>query len=347
MTSLFEPLRTERLLLRRPRLSDVGPLHERRNDPDVQKLQFWSLPYTQEDAQKLIESAIAEPEPKSDTGWMLTIANADDTMVIGDLYVGLEHEGRGAEIGYTLAQEHWGNGYATEAVAELVRWLFERPEITRLKGQLHPDNIASAQVLERTGFVFEGHTRLSYWVDDDNSDDWLYGMTRADWEAWTQRPSQPAADVRLIEIDAANQYAVRKLGAHHSQEGRLVSPVVASMADALFPEVIDGAPVAPWMRAVEADGELVAFVMLALVTDAHPEPYLWRLLVDRLHQRRRLGSRIIELVVDELRATGATTLLTSWDDGRGSPRPFYERLGFVPTGEIIDGEVEARLTFKD
>ena len=32
-------------------------------------------------------------------------------------------------------------------------------------------------------------------------------------------------------------------------------------------------------------------VMLALVTDAHPKPYLWRLLVDRRHQRRGIGRR--------------------------------------------------------
>nr|MBA3400113.1 GNAT family N-acetyltransferase [Acidimicrobiia bacterium] len=32
-----------------------------------------------------------------------------------------------------------------------------------------------------------------------------------------------------------------------------------------------------------------------------------------------------------------------WVDGPGSPRRFYEQLGFVPTGEIVDGEIEARL----
>jgi diamine N-acetyltransferase len=42
---------------------------------------------------------------------------------------------------------------------------------------------------------------------------------------------------------------------------------------------------------------------------------------------------------------GAKTLLTSWVDGKGSPRPFYERYGFVATGEVVDDETEARLTF--
>ena len=95
-----------------------------------------------------------------------------------------------------------------------------------------------------------------------------------------------------------------------------------------------------------ADGDLVGFVMLAEPTEVHPEPYLWRLLVDRLHQRRGIGERILDLLVDQCRAWGVDTLMTSWVDGVGSPRGFYERNGFVPTGEIIDGEVEARRTLR-
>ncbi|MBA2317379.1 MAG: GNAT family N-acetyltransferase [Euzebyales bacterium] len=41
-----------------------------------------------------------------------------------------------------------------------------------------------------------------------------------------------------------------------------------------------------------ADQEIVGFVRLALRTPHHPEPYLWRLLIDRLHQRRGLGHRV-------------------------------------------------------
>ena len=143
---------------------------------------------------------------------------------------------------------------------------------------------ASAMVLERVGMLFEGHTKSSFWLGDDNSDDWIYGMTRGAWEVWRDRPRQRPVIVRLVEIDADSMSDVRRLTTHKSQE-RFVSPVASSYGDALLPEVIDGAPVVPWMRAIEADGELVGFMMVALTTDAHPEPYLWRLLIDRLHQR--------------------------------------------------------------
>ena len=68
------------------------------------------------------------------------------------------------------------------------------------------------------------------------------------------------------------------------------------------------------MRAVYGDDELVGFVMLALVTAAHPEPYLWRLLVDRLHQRRGIGRRVLDLMVEECETRG----MVDPDDQLGS-----------------------------
>jgi len=88
-------------------------------------------------------------------------------------------------------------------------------------------------------------------------------------------------------------------------------------------------------------------VMLARPSDVHPEPYLWRLLVDRRHQRRGVGRRILDLVVDECRALGAESLVTSWREGKGTPAPFYEHYGFRTTGRRLDGETEARLAFED
>ena len=86
--------------------------------------------------------------------------------------------------------------------------------------------------------------------------------------------------------------------------------------------------------------------MVALSSEHHDEPYLWRLLVDRMHQRRGIGRRVLDLVVEDCRERGDTTLMVSWVDGKGSPRPLYERYGFVPTGEIDDGEVVARLVIE-
>ena len=336
-------LQTDRLLLRRVRPDDVEPLVVRRNHPEVARYQDWATPYPIERARETITAAAAMDGPVDGEWWMLTIADADDTMVFGDVVAHLTNGGRTAEIGYTLAYDAWGHGYASEAAEALVAYLFDTVGVSRVAAGLHPDNPASAMVLERAGLLWEGHNRLSFWLEDDNSDDWVYGMTRPDWEAWTGRRRDRPAEVRLIEVTADNQRAVRALRTHKSQE-RFVSPVLNSFADAMFPAVIDGAPLVPWMRAIEADGELAGFVMLSVTSEGHPEPYLWRLLVDRMHQRRGIGSMVIDLVVEQCRTWGDRTLLVSWVPGKGSPEPMYLARGFVPTGEVHDGEIEARLT---
>ena len=56
---------------------------------------------------------------------------------------------------------------------------------------------------------------------------------------------------------------------------------------------------------------------------------------------RGIGSRALRLVGERLAAEGDTVLKTSWVDAPGGPEGFYRRLGFVPTGEIDDGEIVA------
>jgi RimJ/RimL family protein N-acetyltransferase/ribosomal protein S18 acetylase RimI-like enzyme len=338
---VFNPIRTERLLMRPFEPRDLGEYHARRNDPEVARYQDWELPYSMEQAERVVSSLMAMDGPENDEWWMAVVCDPDTGEVFGDVGTELSWKGRTAEVGYTFAKEHWGRGYAVEALDALVAYLFEEFGVTRIFGMLHPDNPASATVLERSGLLFEGHTRSSFWLGDEVSDDWIYGMTRPDWEAWRQRPRHPPEVVRLVEVNTENERAVSSLATHRTQE-EFVAPMLRSFADALFPEVVDGAPVVPWMRAVTADEAIVGFVMLALSTEPHPEPFLWRLLVDRLHQRRGIGSRVLELVAGECVEMGDETLLTSWVEGKGSPRPFYLAHGFEPTGRIIDGETEGR-----
>ncbi len=338
----FTPITTERLVIRPVTGDDVWPLLARRNDPKAGLYQSWELPFTLDRAEELIAGAAAMDGPADGEWWMAAVDLKSSGAVVGDVAVHLTWGGRCAEIGYTLASQHWGNGYSTEAAAAMVDYPFSDPIVTRVSGTVHPENTASARVLERIGMLYEGHTRNSFWVGDVNSDDWIYGMTRDDWDTWRNRARTPLGEVALVPIDQSNEGAVFKLKTDWTQRD-FVAPMEWSFTDALFPEIVDGAPLVPWMRAVQADGDLVGFVMLALVTEAHPEPYLWRLLVDRLHQRRGIGKQVLDLVAQECRSMGSSTLMTSWNPEPGTPEKFYLAYGFEPTGEIVDGEVEARL----
>jgi RimJ/RimL family protein N-acetyltransferase len=330
-------LTTDRLTIREMQPADAAVVAAYRNDPAVAEYQDWAVPYTEQMVTERLAARADADGLASGTNLVIEV----DGKVVGDVYVRV-NDGL-AEVGWTLARSAQGRGLATEAATALLEALFTRHGAHRVEASMHPDNVASARVCEAVGMTFEAHTRLNFAGRNGWEDDVRYAVLRADWEAWVTRNRSRPADVSLVEMTPDDVYLWGRLRTHRSQE-TFVSPMAYSFRDALFPEVVDGAPVVPWMRGVLADGERVGFVMTAEVTEAHPEPYLWRLLVDRMHQRRGIGERVIALLVGRYRGEGATGLLTSWSEGPGGPQPFYERLGFVPTGRIVDDEIEARLS---
>ncbi len=334
------PLRTDRLVLRVMRTTDAPPFAAYRNDPEVARYQPWNLPFTEQDALSLLSGQDDRDDITPGQGTQLAVER--DGELIGDVSVHI-HDTRGvAEIGFALVPPERGRGYASEAAQALVRDLVERVGVGRVSSVLDPDNIAAQRVLENVGLMHEATTTRSFLSRGQWADTMTYGATAEECRAWAARPHTSPDRLRLVPLTLENNRSHYALRTHHSQE-RFVAPMSWSFADALFPEVVDGAPVVPRLYGVEADGEPVAFVMIAEVTSAHPEPYLWRFLVDRRHQRRGVGRRALDLLCDQLRAEGCTTLVTSWVPGPGTPAPFYRRYGFLETGEMVDGETVVRL----
>jgi RimJ/RimL family protein N-acetyltransferase len=335
-------LTTQRLRIRMMREADAEIVTGYRNDPDIAALQDWDLPYTLERAR----TRLAEQASRNDIapGEWTTLAVEVDGEVAGDVACHLDDHGAIAEIGYTLRGEFQGKGYAREAAAALVDHILTTTSVHRIEASLDPENFASMRVLESLGMVFESLSRRNYFMRQEWYDDMRYAMLREDRAAWLTRPTAAPALVELTEITPDDAYLWGRVVTHHSQE-QFVSPVARSYRDALFPEVVDGAPVVPWLRGVLGDGERVGFVMLAEATAHHPEPFLWRLLVDRMQQRRGIGSMILAALRARLDELGHRSLLTSWHTGAGGPEPFYLRHGFVATGRLVDDEVEARLSW--
>lgn len=144
--------------------------------------------------------------------------------------------------------------------------------------------------------------------------------------------------VELREITDENRDAVLALRVSEEQS-EYVADVAQSLDDAVqHPEA------KAWFRVVYADDELVGFVMISDgITDPDPTllgPYfLWRLLIDQRHQGKGYGAAAIDRVVEHVRTRpDGDVLLVSCHPGPATPIPFYERYGFVLTGEVHEGE---------
>lgn len=153
-----------------------------------------------------------------------------------------------------------------------------------------------------------------------------------------------SAPVHLRALTAANRDVVLALSVLPEQH-----PFVGTVTGALT-DAADYPQANPWYRAIYAGEEPVGFVMISW--NCVPQPpeiigpwFLWKLLIDHRHQGRGYGADAVRVVAEIISQAGARELLTScFVDLDGSPAPFYERLGFVPTGDHdVDGETILRL----
>lgn len=144
-----------------------------------------------------------------------------------------------------------------------------------------------------------------------------------------------AAVVTLREITKETLRAILDLKVAAHQEHFVASNAV-SIAQAHFE------PEAAWFRAVYADETPVGFVMLE-DDPTHESYFLWRFMIDARYQGYGFGKQALELLFEHVKMRpGATALFTSCVPGDGSPCPFYEKMGFVYTGDEDDGELVMR-----
>jgi RimJ/RimL family protein N-acetyltransferase len=150
---------TERLVLRLPRPEDAPGLLDAFADPEA--MRYIGDGSTTDLAGS--EAAVARWLERWDA-WgigMFVLERNEDGRVLGR--AGFlrwdpekwEIDGPETEIGWGLAREHWGHGYATEAALGLRDWGSAERGLTRLISLIQPGNVPSVRVAEKIGETFE------------------------------------------------------------------------------------------------------------------------------------------------------------------------------------------------
>ena len=83
-----------------------------------------------------------------------------------------------AEVGYWIGEEHWGKGIATQAVKLIAAYGFDTLGMNRIYASVFSPNKASARVLEKAGFTYEGNHLKAVYKNGEYLDELFYSLLR-------------------------------------------------------------------------------------------------------------------------------------------------------------------------
>jgi ribosomal-protein-alanine N-acetyltransferase len=176
---VLTPLQTERMTLRPYALSDIPALMPLIGAREVAATTLRiPHPYSESDARGFI--AITQEDHSTGNDLHLGIFLRESAQLCGGVGLRIDPGHHHAELGYWIGVPYWGNGYATEAAAAVVKHGFEVIGLHRIFACHFADNAASAGVLKKIGMRHEGRQRAHILKWGEFLDLEMYGMLVSD-----------------------------------------------------------------------------------------------------------------------------------------------------------------------
>ncbi len=177
----FNQLESTRLRLRCFAATDLAAFVAYRNDPLVARYQSWET-YGEQEAIEFLRHQ-ADTRPGAPGEWTQFAVELKATgALVGDCALHVKaDDARQGEIGFTLAREYQGRGYAAEAVARLLDHVFAELQLHRVVAITDCENAASVALLERLGLRREGHFIQNVWFKGRWGNEYLYAVLADEW----------------------------------------------------------------------------------------------------------------------------------------------------------------------
>jgi RimJ/RimL family protein N-acetyltransferase len=143
---------------------------------------------TREQSLATVNSAVerAQLDPREE--YYFAITRRDDNQLIGFVRLGLAGE-KAAKLGYAIAADHWGNGYATDAARQMLQFGFGTLGLHRISAAIGPENVSSIAVVKRLGLSYEGRLRHHVFTNGNWRDSLLYSILTDEWTRLTAAES--------------------------------------------------------------------------------------------------------------------------------------------------------------
>jgi RimJ/RimL family protein N-acetyltransferase len=151
-----ELLETSRLLLRLPVLEDSEAFFLKcAQNREFVKYVVWRPHENINVTRDFIQRCIRCWQDETAFPWVVVRKNDRDFIGIFEIRIDKFR----ADLGYGIAREYWGNGYATEITKSVIAWALMQDQIYRVWATCDIENLASARVLEKAGMQKEGILR--------------------------------------------------------------------------------------------------------------------------------------------------------------------------------------------
>ena len=174
---------TERLRLRLFGAEDLPAFAAYRSAPEVARYQSWDTGYSLADAEQFLAEQQRARLGQPGVWVQLAAEDKESGVLCGDCAVRVvDGQPDTAEVGVTFAPGHQGRGLAAEALAAVVRSLFEDHGIHRIYAEADDRNQPVHRLLERLGFRCEARLVEADWFKGEWSTLRIYAMLRREWD---------------------------------------------------------------------------------------------------------------------------------------------------------------------
>ncbi|MDR0271594.1 GNAT family protein [Paenibacillus sp.] len=176
---MITELHTERLHLKKMKISDSSSLFKIWSDPDVTEFMDIGCFTNENQAKEMIN--LLDDLSRDNKSIRFSIIKKESNEIIGSCgYNTLDFGNGKAEIGYDIAKSFWGRGYATEAVSSLLDHGFSSLKLNRIEAKVDPGNVNSMRLLQKLNFTFEGTLRQYERVEGKFTDLNMYSKLISD-----------------------------------------------------------------------------------------------------------------------------------------------------------------------
>ena len=166
-------LETERIL--QPfKKEDAFRIRDLANDKELANILGLPHPYELKYAEDWIAT---QPEQiKEGVEYPLTITLKELDEIVGTITIRIDKSNNKGELGYWIGKHYWGNGFATEAVNNIIEFGFNQLKLNKIWASVLTRNISSKIVLEKVGLQKEGTLRKNRLLHSEYEDIDVYGI---------------------------------------------------------------------------------------------------------------------------------------------------------------------------